>query len=129
MIAATLIGVETTLYAVAVALYTILLERGRLAAWDRTLVELLGRPAIEDVVSKVVSKGFGRAYVIIVSVNYLIGLVGAFRSMLTEDLTDAFIGAAFFGPAYASFLVAIELWMPWTVKRTVAEILKEKKAG
>ncbi len=44
LIAATLIGVETTLYAVAVALYTILLERGRLPVWDRALVELLGRP-------------------------------------------------------------------------------------
>src|SRR3989442_6903931 len=92
LIAATLIGVETTLYAVAVALYTILFERGRLSSWDRILVKLLGKPAIEDVASKVVSKFFSRAYVIIISVNYLIGLVGAFWSMLTEDLTGAFIG-------------------------------------
>ena len=39
LIASTLILVETTLYAVAVAVYTLLVQRGWLSPWDRLLVE------------------------------------------------------------------------------------------
>ena len=121
--------VETTLYAVALALYTLLVQRGRLSFWDRLLVELVGQLAVEEVTSKVVDIVFRRAYVVVVSVNFLIGLLGGFWSMVTGDLIWALVGVAFFGPAFVSFLVVVEVWMPYATRRIVREIQEPKPKG
>src|SRR5207245_5747582 len=89
LIASTLTLVETTLYAVAVAVYTLLVQRGRLSPWDRLLVELLGQPGLEEVASKFVDMAYRRLYVIWISFVYFLALVGGFWSMATQDLTGA----------------------------------------
>ncbi len=129
LIASTLILVETTLYAVAVAVYTLLVQRGRLSPWDRLLVELLGQPAFEEVASKIVDMVYRKFYVIWISLAYMLALVGGFWSMATQDLTGAAIGASLFAPAYGSFLFAVEVLMPRTVKQIIEEIPKSEREG
>ncbi len=130
LVASTLITVETTLYAVAVALYVLLLQRARLSPVDRILISLLGRPKqFEEVASRIVDAAFGRTYIAYVTMSYIIALGAGIGSMLQDSLTLSVAGLGIFGAAYVTFMVAIEIQIPRAVRRILGEVEKEKQTS
>lgn len=128
LVASTVIMVETTLYAVAVALYVLLLQRARLSPVDRILISLLRQPKqLEEIASRAIDTVFGRAYVGYVTASYAIALALGIASMLVDSFTLSITGLLIFGAAYITFIVAIEVQIPRFVKRIVGELEKEKQ--
>ncbi len=120
LLAATLIAVETTLYAVAVALDAFLLQRSRLSFTDRVLLSALAKKdQMPEVAAGITDKVFGTALLNLVTASYIIGLVAALVGWWRDDPSWIAYGLGAFLGTYLATLIAIEWTMPRQVRKLV----------
>jgi len=117
LVAATLMGVETTLYAVAMAVYMVLFTRAQTTLVER-LILVFAPPEtkVRDLVERSFSHMFAMLFVAFISLAYFAALITGLVSMMTDSLTPAYLGGAFFAGAYLTFFWGVERELPKQVE-------------
>ncbi len=121
LLSATLIAVETTLYAVSVALYSFLMQRARLSVTDRLLLSLLEKKdQMADVASGITDKVFGTWLLVLGTANYVFGLFAGLIGWVQDEPTWPLAGLGAFLGGYIAFLITLE----WSIPRQVRKLVE-----
>jgi len=125
VVASTVLGIETTVFAIAVAVYIMLRQGSEFTITDRVAIALVGRRLwADDIADKMTMKAFGWAYLMLFTgMGYLPGMVFGIWGWLTDNIEWVVVGIFWFIPAVFGFIYGV------TVLRKVwkDKILKEVK--